>query len=192
MHVSVTSTLIELDRVSREEHYHCGLQTKISSRSIVLANRACAVLLRTSAIDHVTLLARRPLTMQVAYGTQAFQLQQAALNQGADMRNYREPARSVFRLQVHNVPQYLSLEEFRNQFMKLEGCVNAFVEKSDTGYVFTTSLHIDQRRPRSHKQPIRRELRMGVQDCLRVLRGLRHSGLGGERRFNHVELEGYA
>lgn len=79
--------------------------------------------------------------MQIAYGTQPFQIQQAVPNQAIGGYHTREPvsaapanARPLFRLHVHNVPQYLSLEEFRNQFMKVEGCVNASLEKSDTGY----------------------------------------------------------
>jgi hypothetical protein len=77
--------------------------------------------------------------MQIAsYGAQpAFQVQQQP-NPGADIRSYSrvaEPSRSLFRLQVHNVPQYLSLDEFRNQFMKLEGCMNASLEKNETGCV---------------------------------------------------------
>lgn len=79
--------------------------------------------------------------MQIAYGAQPFQVQPAVPSQGVGAYHGREPvgaapanARSLFRLHVHNVPQYLSLDEFRNQFMKLEGCVNAAVEKSETGY----------------------------------------------------------
>jgi hypothetical protein len=65
----------------------------------------------------------------------AFQVQQQP-NQGAEIRTFgrvAEATRSLFRLQVHNVPQYLSLDEFRNQFMKLEGCMNASLEKNETG-----------------------------------------------------------
>jgi hypothetical protein len=37
------------------------------------------------------------------------------------------------RLQVLNVPQYLQGEEFRNQFLKLDGCINATMSKSENG-----------------------------------------------------------
>lgn len=41
---------------------------------------------------------------------------------------------SVFRLEVVNVPQYLNTDEFRAQFLKLEGCVEAVAEKDDARY----------------------------------------------------------
>jgi hypothetical protein len=54
---------------------------------------------------------------------------------------FREPTlqsaasnRSSFRLEVQNIPQYLQNDEFKNQFLRCEGCVDAVVGKDETGY----------------------------------------------------------
>lgn len=46
---------------------------------------------------------------------------------------------SVFRLEVINVPQYLNSDEFRAQFLKLDGCLEALLEKDDARYTVSST-----------------------------------------------------
>lgn len=64
--------------------------------------------------------------VQVAYQT----VQQIPAAAGRPFVSASKP--SVFRLEVINVPQYLNGDEFRAQFLKLDGCVDAVVEKDDS------------------------------------------------------------
>eukprot|EP00892_Ulva_mutabilis_P007523 jgi/Ulvmu1/5142/UM021_0159.1 len=57
-------------------------------------------------------------------------MQQLPTTAGQPLVSAAKP--SVFRLEVINVPQYLNGDEFRAQFLKLDGCVEAVVEKDDS------------------------------------------------------------
>lgn len=142
--------------------------------------------------------------MQIAYsGGQAFHMQQPTPIQsvGADIRGYgREPVnaapvnananqvRPLYRLQVMGIPHYLSLDEFRNQFMKLEGCANACLEKSEMGYA-TWRIN----RCRQHLPLTAAELntRVYVQGNPRSLCRLCVTGIRREMRVHFLELERY-
>lgn len=72
----------------------------------------------------------RPI--QIAYQP----MQQISAGAGQPFVSAAKP--NLFRLEVINVPQYLNTDEFRAQFMKVEGCVDAIVEKDGPRYILTS------------------------------------------------------
>lgn len=78
--------------------------------------------------------------MQVAYQPMH------QISAGAGQPFFSAAKQNLFRLEVINVPQYLNTDEFRAQFLKIEGCVDAVVEKDDARYMLTSFHKRDQAR----------------------------------------------